>query len=704
MIRRVTSQLLIYLFVISLASLPVVSAQDDSANPLRLDLSSADPAGFPTIRLTIISTDGSSNRTPLPADLVLSEDGNPIEVLEPASEAIGVDFIFVIDANNNVESRDDSSGLSRREKVRDSIVRFANDFMNPNQLDRVSIVVPDGDQVRFLVDDALFPNEVINEINFYEPADLGVTPLNEMLSEALDKAEDAQAEGRFQAVLLYSDAGQIDDQLDYDALLAKAQEINVPIFGAILGGVADNNEINNMERLTLPTRGTSLHMPGSDSTDPIFSTVAENGDQHVIIYRSGINSSGSHEILVEAGGIQDSLEIGVEVLGPAVEMALDNSAPITRVADSHDSPLSAADPMNQPVAARVIWPDGNPRAIVEASLEVNGSVEESISDPELGEDGLLTFDWDISNLGDGTYNLVVNVTDDLGLEGSAEALPVTIAVDIPDAPVEVVEASPEVEVVATQTAVQEEASGLANNIGTIGIIIGLLALMFAVALVIFAIVIVRRRRTIPQTAAAGSAPAATFDHDATQVIMPAFAAKKSADAFLEPLKNAPDHQGNIPLSGNNIAIGRDSKLVQVIFEDKSVSRLHARIIKKGGGYKLYDEGSASGTYLNYEQLSLEPQDLQENDDIHIGRVHLRFRLAQEVGDEDATQVMQAPPGKYSEAAEPAGASASVDEDTSTQPYMPQGPQDPSQPQAPDSHDDDADDISTQPYMPHSPKR
>ncbi len=196
-----------------------------------------------------------------------------------------------------------------------------------------------------------------------------------------------------------------------------------------------------------------------------------------------------------------------------------------------------------------------------------------------------------------------------------------------------------------------------------------------------------------------------MDHDATQVIMPAFIAKQSEGAFLEPLENAPDHAGNIPISGDNIAIGRDPKLVQLIFEDKSVSRLHARIIQKGNSFQLYDEGSASGTYLNYEQLTLEPQPLRDNDDVHIGRVHLRFRLALPESDDDATQVMQAPPMQQERGAQAAAAAPTVDEDTSTQPYMPHSPKDAPQPQASEpSDDEDADDISTQPYMPHSPKR
>ncbi|GMQ78970.1 MAG: hypothetical protein BMS9Abin02_1519 [Anaerolineae bacterium] len=704
MIRRVISQLFFFIFALVLIGLPVASAQEESTAPPRLDLSSAVTDNFPIIRLTVISTDGRSNRLPLPSDLQIIEDGIAIEDSEISSEPLGVDFIFVIDANSNIRSRDDASGLTRQEKVRDSIVLFATEFMSQSQLDSVSIIVPDGDQARFLVEDAMFPNEVINEINFYDPAEIGETPLNEMMSKALDKAEDTTAAGKFQAVLLFSDAGPMGQQLDYDTLVAKAQSLNVPIFGAILGAVADNNEISNMERLSQPTRGIALHMPQAEAIVPIYSTVEGNGEQHIILYRSKINSSGSHEVILESGGSQAGIGFEMEVLSPSVEMALDNSAPITRVADSYDTPLNAANPVNQLVAARVLWPDGNPRDLTEAVFQVDGSDQMSLSDPQIGDDGLLTFDWDISNLGDGTYNLIVRVTDELGLEGVAEALPVSIVLDIPAPPPATVEAPPQVEVEVTQP-VEEEASSLANNIGTIGIVIGLLAMMFAVVLVIFAIVLVRRRQTSSQRAVAGSSAAVYADHDATQVIMPAFAAKKAAGAFLEPLENAPDHQGNIPLPGKNVALGRDAKLVQIVFSDKSVSRLHARIVQKGSGYQLYDEGSASGTYLNYEQLSLEPQPLRENDDVHIGRVHLRFHLAQAVGDDDATQVMQAGPIRSPGAAPPVAPSEPIDEDTSTQPYMPLGPQGQSQRQSPGPIDDeDADDISTQPYMPHSPKR
>jgi predicted component of type VI protein secretion system len=70
----------------------------------------------------------------------------------------------------------------------------------------------------------------------------------------------------------------------------------------------------------------------------------------------------------------------------------------------------------------------------------------------------------------------------------------------------------------------------------------------------------------------------------------------------------------------------------VVFADRSVSRLHARILENKGEYRIYEEGSSSGTYVNFERLGLAPRTLQDMDRIHLGRVHLRFHLASSLMD------------------------------------------------------------------------
>jgi hypothetical protein len=129
-------------------------------------------------------------------------------------------------------------------------------------------------------------------------------------------------------------------------------------------------------------------------------------------------------------------------------------------------------------------------------------------------------------------------------------------------------------------------------------------------------------------------PAATGDLGYTYVMPPEFADGPQPGAFLQVLENAPEHEGLIPISGNNVALGRDAKQAQLAFSDRSVSRLHARIMENRGVYRIYDEGSASGTYVNYERIGLTPSTLNDKDHIHLGRVHLQIHLASS---------MQAPP-------------------------------------------------------------
>ena len=97
-------------------------------------------------------------------------------------------------------------------------------------------------------------------------------------------------------------------------------------------------------------------------------------------------------------------------------------------------------------------------------------------------------------------------------------------------------------------------------------------------------------------------------------------------ASLHLVEDAPGNRTNIVIEQDNMAIGRDLEVAQIVFGDSSVSRLHARIRRRNGRYYLYDEGSASGTFLNHERLGLSPRQLQNGDEIRLGRLHLRFQL------------------------------------------------------------------------------
>ncbi len=62
--------------------------------------------------------------------------------------------------------------------------------------------------------------------------------------------------------------------------------------------------------------------------------------------------------------------------------------------------------------------------------------------------------------------------------------------------------------------------------------------------------------------------------------------------------------------------------------DAKVSRRHARIIRRNGGYFIEDLGSTNGTYVNRGRRLLpgNPQTLNDEDEVIVGKTFLRFKI------------------------------------------------------------------------------
>jgi hypothetical protein len=671
-----------------------VSAQSNG----RMQINRLNTSQFPNASFTLIATDAESRPLININTLAVLENGNAITDLQFAPEQVGVEIVFVLDANRTYNTRD-GGDPPRREKVRDSLAQFANQYMSQTQQDRVWIVVPDGSGGRLLGDGTMtFPNQVINAINFYDPGALADTPMQAMMELALAQFNAEDSSGRYRAVVIFSDADSLERQLNFDQLVALARDKNVALFTLILGLRADPNEINTAERLGDPTYGFWLHMPQVANAEPLYQVLQANGVQTRVSYRSRVDYAGQHTLEVTLGSLVASRSFQLDVEPPVVQLVVDNSLPIRRVAPAHDTPLAEIEPASQLAVAQITWPDGFPRNLRSAALLVNGVVQPGGETVVMTGDGRLNFTWPIRDLDEGVYTLTVQAVDELGLESVSPPLPLTIEVARPPAPEPETTPVAEEATATPSAAVPAVPTDVDQRLSLIAIVIGVAATLFALFMLIVAIIIVRRRGSAPPPAPAPVSPFSggpPVEHDATQIMMPAFALSQGGGAYLEPLENATDYAVPIQLTQANTAIGRDAKLAQIVLNDKSVSRLHARIMESAGQYRLYDEGSASGTYLNFERISLTPQLLKDNDDIHIGRVHLRFRLSGGAADADSTQIM-APLQRPGAAAPPT--------DESTQPFMPHQPPGggAGRPSAPAQNDPD--DVSTQPYLPHSPKR
>jgi hypothetical protein len=614
----------------------------------RLDITKLKSDQFPSITLNVLVLDADGRVIRELEDFRLSEDGIDVEEFQIEPVEVGADVVFVIDANETISGIDQVGGISRLEKVKNSIIRYANFYMDPLHNDGISILVPSGPGSQFLDKTGMtYANEVINAANLYQPGQLSETPLQRMMVQALETAVINPEDGRSRSVVLFTDGSQLSEQLDYDSLTSMAQEAGVPIFGLLLGARADEDEVNNLNRLAEASGGAMKHMPEAESADALFEIVDERSTMEQVAYKSAISTSGNHEIEVSLDDTSAISVFDLEVSPPSVMVALDNSRPIRRVAAELDTPLELMEPLIQPLVAQVDWPDGYPRKLTAVSLLVNDE-EVVIEAPILGTDGVLTFDWNLRHIDQGLYDLQIQVTDELGLQGSSPNVPLAVEVDRPPIPIPTATAAPAPTAPPATVTAFVEPEDVPNDLVILGAGLFFLA-FFGLLLVLFIIFFSRRRSSSLAAAATGPASTAVaypgdFDPHVTYVLAPELTAEDIDAAYLEALEHAPEHAAIIPIIGSNIALGRDPQVAQIPFNDRSVSRLHARIMESQGNYRIYDEGSSSGTYVNYERIGLAPRILNDNDEIHFGRVHLRFHLNKKSESNTETKIMDSGAG------------------------------------------------------------
>src|SRR5271157_3180972 len=96
--------------------------------------------------------------------------------------------------------------------------------------------------------------------------------------------------------------------------------------------------------------------------------------------------------------------------------------------------------------------------------------------------------------------------------------------------------------------------------------------------------------------------------------------KSAASKRLISIGSSPPHEYS--LDKPTIAIGSHPKN-DVVLDDTTVSRRHATITRKPGGFELADLGSTNGTFVNGSQVR-KPISLKSGDEIKFGSVRMAF--------------------------------------------------------------------------------
>ncbi len=585
-----------------------------------LTLGEPDTSAFPTVRVNLraVNAAGTPLTTAELSNLRLRENGVPISDFEVRYVPVGGDIVFVIDADSTLLLADGDE-VTRLDEVKESISRFATRFMSPSGLDRVSVIVPDSTNTgsEFLVQDATSPEEVINALAAYNPQNLAEAgPVNQQVLDAIGHTAELSGDGRYQAILLLSESRRLSQFLDYPALTAAAQAADVPIFAGILGPEASLEDIGNAAALAEPTGGFHVHVPRSERADPIFLRWQQESNRPQITYRSLLRASGVYPLTANLGTATAVTDLDLTIEPPTAELALGRTV-IRRVGTAEDTPLTELQPTIQPVPVQINWPDGRPRALTNVTFRVNGTLQPQLTTPQPDEMGMLLLDWPVQNADVGAYELVVEVTDELGYTAVSDPVIVTVVVERPQPPTPTPAPSPTPPAVAQ---VVELVTLPQNTLLTILVGLGLLGLVLVMLRsykryrqrVLLDTVRAERRAAWQQAQAAKENVSSVEDERLPLLLLLLDEAMQVKQQFLVEL--------------DTMTIGRAEMEGQITLADRSVSPLHARVRWRNGRYWLYDEGGESGVFLNHERLGLSPRPMQDGDVVQLGRIALRVQL------------------------------------------------------------------------------
>ncbi len=586
------------------ALLAPAGAAPAAGNAAVASITDIDLSAFPQISALVAVSDTQGNRVPgLPADAFgLDENGIPVTLSQVSEEQIGLEIAFVIESSA-VFSKRDPSALTRLDYVKTAIINFAagngHAYMK-DSLDDVSLLTPEGP----LLTHTVVGGEIRNALITYQSQFKFDTGLFDLIRQAMDTVSaGGPRPGARRIVVLFSSGIDPTADAEVAAVTARAAAEGITFHTILVGppGSPAEPAAENLQGLATLTNGSYQYFENPDSLNSLWSTLVTQREQYRLAYRSAIKQSGQHTLQAlvtpPAGAAiaSDIADFSLTLQPPAAALT-GLPSEIVRATDQRGVDPTAIDPRAQPLGLQVIFPDGHPRALVKAQLLVDNAVAAETT-------GLFdTLTWDLSSYTQtGSHLVQVLVFDELGLEGRSEVTSVLVTVSVPPP--------------------------LTNVLGpALLTLLGIAVAGMSVAALAIAIFVVLRR---PATLGNLVQRARQRVRDFTEPFLPAARPPqvRQGKSYLEIVDDGSgqSRRNTVELIGDNLRLGRDQTLAQIVLPERSVSRLHARITEELEGiFFLYDEGSTSGTWVNYQQIPVTGHQLVHGDLINLGRVQLRY--------------------------------------------------------------------------------
>ena len=612
-----------YLLLILALLLPVpVNAQDGG----KAFITPPTMVVFPYFEtyLTVYDSQGKFIQNLKTTDIRMLEDGHSAPVTGVKELRPGVQAVIAINPGPPFAIQN-SQAVSRYDFVIESLEKWGGSRIGTT-IDDLSLLTTGGASTSHVSDPAewgatLTSSQVDAKI---------ATPSLDTLSRAIDLAADPTPRpGMGRAVLFITPPfeGTLDGSLDNIASQAEQNGVKIFVWMVASPGAFSSAEAERLAELAEGTGGAFFAYSGEEELPDPETYFAPLRSIYHLTYESKIKNNGTHQIKVqvetESGQITTpgkNFEFDIQPPQPAV---ISPPIQIIRKPPSEDIGQLKTDiettnfiPGEQELNIIFDFPDGHVRPILRSVLYVDGDlVAENIEPP---------FDQFIWNIEDyrtnGSHTLQVEVEDSLGLTGRSAEIPVEISFELPE---------------------PNPWAAVNNNIP----ILSGFAILLAGAVLVLVLVMggrlrphlssiksKRRRKSDPVT------QPVTDDSTSSSQRLSKLASRlkgtkgpisPQAYALLTALSDSDDTADSapIPITSDDLPIGSDPNQAILVLDDPSIEELHAHLRRsEDGTFKLADEDTIAGTWINYTPVSKEGTKLEHGDLIHIGRVGFRFSI------------------------------------------------------------------------------
>lgn len=469
-------------------------------------------------------------------------------------------------------------------------------------VDYVAIYQVEATQPAPLLPPSEYYNSVRNLFVDPLPIEAGPTALVDSLVSLLNNLESIRPNpAQFTTIVLLSDGTDVvSTQFTPDDVVRRAAELGVPIHTILLDNTAFGSSVRGAEfmaQIATSTGGMASRLSQPASFPAIWERITPFRNQTVLRYTPTL-AGGDFPILLSLTA-EPVIQAGARVTIPATAVYASLDVP----AESQTITLpDVLEPVTLRFPATVSWVDGTARNITQAQLLVNGQIGQEIAPADIA-----SFEATMGNLVFGANRLQLAITDELAQRAVSPPLTLTV-------------------VQGEAAVIPELLQPSSQFLGGWGV--------YLLACLLFLLVVggaglawrrgwlaVRPRRaqvTITGgTGPNGDAPTGTFH----AVRQPTF--------LLEVLACQTVLPATMPLTAVEVRLGRAAAHADLIFAaDPTVSRLHATMVREGNSYRLFDEQSTSGTFVNGQPAPSYGALLIDGDEVHLGEVHLRFRMSE----------------------------------------------------------------------------